>query len=82
MILAVIERAQQHCPDRSLPAILADLGLARATYYRWQRRTQTDQLADRVIVPRRTALPPTPTEVETVCAFAREHPLLGYKRLT
>jgi transposase InsO family protein len=82
VILAVIERAQQHCPDRSLPASLADLGLPRATYYRWQQRTQTDQLTDRVIIPRRTALPPTPTEVETVCAFAREHPLLGYKRLT
>jgi transposase-like protein len=47
-LLATITRAQQLCPERSLTAILADLGLPLATYYRWQERAQRQQLADQV----------------------------------
>lgn len=82
MILATVRRAQQLCPERSLSAILADLGLPEATYYRWAERETLGQLADRIVTPRREAVPPTPPEVETATAFARAHPLLGYKRLT
>jgi transposase InsO family protein len=35
-----------------------------------------------VVVPARASLPPTPSEVEVVCDFARAHPKLGYKRLS
>ncbi len=62
-------------------AILTDLGLGSATYYRWSRRAQEDRLADAVRVPRRTAVPPTPVEVAVTTDYARQHPLLGYKRL-
>ena len=80
-ILATIARAQQLCPERSLTAILADLGLPPATYYRWQERAQQHQLADRVVLPSHTALPPTPQEMECVVHGAHRHLLLGYKRL-
>ena len=53
-----------------------------ATYYRWQARAEVQRLDDRVVVPRRVSLPPTPSEVEAVCRFAQAHPKLGYKRLT
>ncbi|MDR7543654.1 MAG: integrase core domain-containing protein [Armatimonadota bacterium] len=55
--------------------------MAAATYYRWEARAQTDALADRSVPPRRQALPPTPVEVDAVCAFALRHPTMGYKRL-
>lgn len=35
-----------------------------------------------MVVPRRVSLQPTPREVEAVCDFARQHPRLGYKRLS
>lgn len=76
-----IARAQQLCPERSLTAILADLGLPRATYARWCERAEQGQLADQVVVPRRVALPPTPQEGAAALAGAYAHPLLGYKRL-
>lgn len=41
-----------------------------------------ERLDDRVVVPRRESLLPTPSEVEAVCEFAQAHPRLGYKRLT
>lgn len=62
--------------------ILAQLGLPSATYYRWQARGQEDCLVDRVVVPYRQALPPTPEEVAAVCGFALMNPQIGYKRLT
>ena len=62
--------------------ILADLGLSRATYYRWLQRAAAGRLVDRLVVPRRQTWPPTPDEVAAVCRFAREHPTMGYKRLT
>jgi putative transposase len=80
-LLATITHAQQLCPERSLAAILADLGLPSATYYRWQDRAQGQQLIDRVVVPARTAVPPTPQEIDGVVQGAQRHLLLGYKRL-
>jgi putative transposase len=62
--------------------ILAELNLASATYYRWKRRAEREELTDRIVVPKRDALMPTPKEVEVVCAFALSHPLTGYKRLS
>lgn len=82
MILTTIQRAQELCPERSLRAILKDLGLPEATYYRWRERAAVGQLADDVVVPKRQAVRPTPAEVEAATAFGRTHPLLGYKRLT
>ncbi len=81
MILKTVQQAQAHCPERPLDAILADLGLPSATYFRWVDRAAAGQLADRVVVPRRSAVPPTPQEVEIVVDFAHAYPLLGYKRL-
>jgi transposase-like protein len=80
-LLDIIARAHQLCPERSLAAILTDLGLPPATYYRWQARAQQHQLADRVVVPAHTALPPTPQETDCVVQGAQRHLLLGYKRL-
>ena len=77
-----MQRAQELCPQRELATILADLGLPRATYYRWSGRQLTDDLADHVVMPQREAIPPTPLEAATVRDFAVHQPLLGYKRLT
>lgn len=76
-----MQQAQAHCPERPLDAILSDLGLPRASYFRWLERAATGDLADRVVVPRRVAVPPTPAEVAAVTGYAHDHPLLGYKRL-
>ncbi len=78
-LLQTITQATDHTgwPQRRL---LMALGLSPATYYRWLLRAQQAPLSDRVVVPMREALGPTPTEVEAVCAFARTHPLTGYKR--
>ena len=81
MILNTLQQAQALCPERPMTDILADVALPRATYYRWVERAAVGQLADQVVVPRRQAVPPTPTEVARVLAFADRHPLLGYKRL-
>jgi hypothetical protein len=79
--LNTVQQAQAHCPDRSLEAILTDLGLPEATYFRWAERSATDRLTDPVVVPRQPALPPTPVKVEIVTVCAHDHPLLGYKCL-
>lgn len=81
MILDTIHDAQELCPQRALTDVLSDLGLPAATYYRWCERAAEGQLADRVVVPRRQAIPPTPAEVGIVLNYAHEYPLLGYKRL-
>jgi putative transposase len=57
------------------------LGISAATYHRWCERAAHDQLTDRLVVPSRRAVPPTPREVACVLAFAEQHPGLGYKRL-
>ena len=76
-----VERAQVRS-GQSLNTILEQLGLPRATYYRWVDRAESGALADRTVVPHRKALPPTPEEVAAVRDFALDHPALGYKRLT
>ncbi|MCC6192136.1 MAG: transposase family protein [Anaerolineales bacterium] len=80
-MLKTVQQAQAHGPQRSLEAILADLGLPRTTYFRWVARADAGQLADQVVVPQRPAIPPTPQEADAVVDFARANPLLGYKRL-
>jgi putative transposase len=82
VLLDTIHHAQDLCPERSLSAILADLGLPKTTYYHWQARAAAGQLTDDVVTPPRLALPPTPEEVQVVTTYAQGHPLLGYKRLT
>jgi len=82
LLLDTIHCAQELCPDRSLTAILSDLGLAKTTYYHWQARAVMGRLEDEVVTPQRPAIPPTPEEVQVVTAYAQAHPLLGYKRLT
>jgi transposase InsO family protein len=81
VIMDTIQRAQELCPERRMTDLLTDLGLPKATYYRWLERAAAGQLADRVVVPQRQAVPPTPAEVGVVLDFAYRHPLLGYKRL-
>lgn len=61
--------------------ILEDLGVSPATYHRWCERAAQHQLADRIVVPQRHAVPPTPIEVARVRTFAEHHFGLGYKRL-
>jgi len=82
VLLSTAERAQQWNSDLSVSQICADLGVPRATFYRWQARQAEGRLADQVVVPQRGAVPPTPDEVATVRQYAWEHPELGYKRLT
>lgn len=65
----------------SLSEILADLGLGSTTYYRWSQRAAQARLTDQVRVPDRKAVPPTPIEIVVTASYARQHPLLGYKRL-
>jgi len=76
-----VAQAQERS-GQPVTSILSQLELPRATYYRWEKRTQVGQLADRVVVPRRQALPPTPDEVDAVCDGALTNPATGYKRLT
>ena len=80
-MLASVSQAQAWDPELSVAAICDQLGLPRAKFYRWQARQADGQLADRVVVPRRQAVPPTPPEVTTVRNYAHGHPELGYKRL-
>jgi putative transposase len=80
LMLGVVERAQVRS-GQPVAEILTQLGLSAATYYRWAARAQAGQLADRVVVPRRQACPPTPQEVAAVRASALTYPPLGYKRL-
>lgn len=79
--METIARTQERCPDKSIDAILSDLGLPKATYHRWANRAHCQQLGDRIVVPQRQAIPPTPTEERCVRTFANEHWGLGYKRL-
>ena len=81
MILDTVGQAQNRS-GQPVTAILNKLDFSRATYYRWQGRAQSGDLADQVVVPQRQALPPTPAEVAAVCDFALAHPMTGYKRLT
>ena len=57
------------------------MNVSAATYHRWCERAARHQLTDRVIVPQRHAVPPTPCEVACVRTFAEQHFGLGYKRL-
>lgn len=81
MILETVGQAQERS-GQPVITILNQLDFSRATYYRWQGRAQSGQLADQVVVPHRQALPPTPDEVAAVCDFALAHPMTGYKRLS
>jgi len=81
LILETVQQAQART-GQPVEEILAQLELPVATYYRWKHRAREGRLADRVVVPRRQALLPTPEEVAAVCEFARAHPQMGYKRLT
>lgn len=76
-----MQQAQERT-EQSVDDILTQLGLPSATYYRWTARQQEGCLADRVVVPRREVLRPTPEEVTAVCDYALAHPAMGYKRLT
>jgi transposase InsO family protein len=81
LILESVQQARERS-GRPVEEILAQLGLPAATYYRWKSRAQEGRLADRLVVPRRQVLLPTPEEMAAVCAFALAHPQMGYKRLT
>jgi len=80
LILKTVAQAYVHT-GQPIRKILSQLGVAPATYYRWEARAETGQLDDRFAQPYRRSLPPTPEEAQAVCAFALEHPAMGYKRL-
>lgn len=77
-MLTTVERAQRWCPEPTLWEICQQLGLPRATFYRWRDRQAEGQLVDQVTTPNRQAVPPTPAEVTAVRGYAQDHPLLGY----
>ena len=81
LVLDTIHRAHELCPERSVTDILTDVGLPKATYYRWCERATGGDLTDGVVVPQRQAVPPMPVEVGRVLDYAYRHRLLGYKRL-
>ena len=62
--------------------MLKQIGLSRATYYRWNEREAAGALTDQVITPIRIGLPPMPLEEAAVCQYARAHAHTGYKKLT
>lgn len=72
---------QRWCPAKSLETILAEVGLPLRTYRRWTHRAHHGRLADHIVTPQRSAIPPTPAEVGCVRDFAETHWGLGYKRL-
>lgn len=80
-VLTAVEQVHKWCPELTLKEICQQLGLPRATLYRWWDRQEKGQLDDLVTTPNRKALPPTPTEVNAVHQYAQNHPQLGYKRL-
>ena len=65
----------------SVEDTVAQLGLPRATFYRWEERAQQGRLEDRRVVPHHSVPAPTPGEVAAVREYALGHPLTGYKRL-
>ncbi|MFQ5473223.1 MAG: transposase [Dehalococcoidia bacterium] len=79
LILAAVDRAK-NLGMRSGEALRL-LGLSRDRYARWRRRVQNGELQDRKPPGRPRAAPPTPVEVKTVLACAREYPMLGARRL-
>jgi putative transposase len=81
LILETVHRAQERS-EQSIDAILAQLALSPATYYRWKNRQQGDALADKVVRVGPRAPLPTPDEVSAVHDFALTHTKMGYKRLT
>lgn len=65
----------------SIEDTVAQLGLPRATFYRWAERAQEGCLEDRRVVPHQSVPVPTPGEVAAVRGYALAHPLIGYKRM-
>ena len=59
-ILEAVDLAQARAAC-GLRDILADLGLSRATYYRWLQRAAAGRLVDRLVVPHRQRGRPRPT---------------------
>jgi transposase InsO family protein len=81
-LLPLVAHAHVLAPQRSRRAILNDLGLTPARFYRWLQRAEDSRLADVQVLPEHLRLPPTPDEIAGVVQYAQVHPLLGYKRLT
>ena len=79
MLLETIRLAQERTDD-TLSAILNELGLPPATYFRWLERQATDRLVD-LTPPGRELILPTPAEVVAVRAFSLKYAIMGYKRL-
>ncbi len=80
MILDTVQRTHTNS-GTPVGALLHQLGISRATYYRWTARAKDGRLVDQQVDHRRVAAPPTPAERQAVCDFALTQPLMGYKRL-
>lgn len=79
MLLATVEE-MTGVGGGSVGWAVRQLGLSRATYYRWQDRAEQGRLEDRVgrLLGEQGVLP---EEEAAVIAYAKEHPRDGYRRL-
>jgi putative transposase len=80
LLLESVERAQR-LSEISVRRALTELGVGHTTYYRWAARAKAERLTDDPTRRARFSISPMPEERAAVCAFARAHPLMGYKRL-
>jgi len=81
LILEAVQWAQERS-EQSIDAILEQLTLPPATYYRWGTRRREGVLTDQAARSGHPAPLPTPDEVTAVRDFALVHTQMGYKRLT
>jgi putative transposase len=72
-VMALVEDHRQQ--GRGVGEVLARLGIARATYYRWKRR------APRPPVPNRQTYPLTPEECGRINAVKTAHPEYRHRRI-
>ena len=81
--MAMVEKAHL-LTGRPVGMVLNDLGLPRASYYRWKDDKREGSCEAVSIQGGRSggAVGPTPEEAEKVKSFALSRPTIGYKRLS
>lgn len=79
MLLAAVEELVEVGKQSGRWAI-EQIGLSRATYFRWKERANRGQLEDRR-AQLRGQLGPLPEEEKAVAEYAKAHPRDGYRRL-
>lgn len=79
MILQEIEKTRKRS-GWPLPRVLAALGLRRAVYFNWKRRSLANNLADNP-GKREHLSRLLPQEEKAIVSYAKSHPQDGYRRL-